>query len=61
MSEQGCNRLHEKLYESIIYITSEYDMTTAEIVGCLECVKHKMLLVGDKIEGEDEEKTVGDN
>lgn len=55
MSDAGRQYLLDKLTDTIDYVRLEYDMTYTELIGCLEVVKHSILVEGSIDEDEDVE------
>lgn len=43
MSKEGVEALGDYIEAKIDYFRKEYDMTYAEVVGVLECIKHAIL------------------
>lgn len=39
-----CDRLKDEFFKDIDYFTREYQLTYAEVVGVLECVKFQIIL-----------------
>lgn len=55
MSRRGRTFLMEAVSDAIDYTRKEFKMTYVEIIGCLECIKHEMLVELDEDEDEDED------
>lgn len=51
MSSRGCDHFVHEMRRLIDRLRAEYDMTYAEVIGCLEMVKAEMIKEGETIDG----------